>query len=371
MIRVIAIRLLRLVAVLGLVSLGTFFLIELVPGDPAIAALGENATPERIKQAHTEMGLDRPVGERYVEWLGDAVRGDLGHSLLSPARSVGSIILQSLPITAQIALMALAMALAMAIPAALVAAAKPEGLFDRALMLVTSAVISVPTFLAALLLAFFFVFHQDVPRGLLLGLAALGAIGLLRNAWRARDSGAIAIGRVVAAAAVVACGYAAWRFFPSFDRTGFVRLTDDAGIQENLRSAFLPAFTLALAEAAVFSRLLRADLLATLQDDFILAARATGIPSWRIMLVHALRPSSFSLITVAGISLGRLIGGTVIVETVFGISGMGRLIVENVIDNDYTIVQGAVLVVAVFYVLINYAVDGLYLLLDPRLRNRD
>src|SRR5690606_8445583 len=122
-------------------------------------------------------------------------------------------------------------------------------------------------------------------------------------------------------------------------------------------------------EAAVFTRLLRSDLIATLQEDFILSARATGVPSWRILVLHALRPSSFSLITVAGVSLGRLIGGTVIVEAVFGIPGMGRLIVNSgVLNSDYTIVQGGVLVVATFYVLINAGVDGLYAVLDPRVR---
>ena len=160
-----------------------------------------------------------------------------------------------------------------------------------------------------------------------------------------------------------------FRSFPEFPRTGFQRISGDAGLTENLRSAFLPAFTLALTEIAVFTRLLRGDMIATLQEDYILAARAKGMPVWRVLWRDALRPSSFSLITLAGVSLGRLIGGTVIVETIFGIPGMGRLVVDQgVVLGDFTVVQGGVLVIAVFYVLINLLVDMSYLYLDPRIR---
>jgi peptide/nickel transport system permease protein len=146
-------------------------------------------------------------------------------------------------------------------------------------------------------------------------------------------------------------------------------LTSDEGIVENLRSAFLPALTIALAEIAVFTRLLRGDLIATLQEDFILAAKAKGVRPARIMWHEALRPSSFSLVTLLGVSLGRAIGGTVIVETIFGIQGVGRLVVnDGVIPGDYPVVQGGVLVIAVFYVGINALVDITYLWLDPRIR---
>jgi len=155
---------------------------------------------------------------------------------------------------------------------------------------------------------------------------------------------------------------------PDFPRQGWVRLTSDDGLAENLRSAFLPALTLAAMEAAVWMRILRGDLITTLQEDFILAARAKGMPRWRILTFDALRPSSFSLITVLGVSLGRLIGGTVIVEQIFNLPGMGTLMVRSIRAKDVPVVQSAVLLIAVIYVLVNAAVDVAYAYLDPRIR---
>jgi peptide/nickel transport system permease protein len=138
---------------------------------------------------------------------------------------------------------------------------------------------------------------------------------------------------------------------------------------ENLRAMILPAVTLALAELATYMRLLRTDLITTLQEDFITMARAKGLSSWRILLRHALRPSSFSLVTVAGLNIGRLIGGTVIVEFIFALPGIGALAVGSIFSKDYLVVQGTVLVIALGYVLVNFAVDLLYASIDPRVRH--
>lgn len=369
--RVLGRRLVRLAPVLFLVSLATFFLTELVPGDPAVAALGPEASPEAIERARAELGLDEPVTERYVDWLGDAVTGDLGNSLLRPAASVSELIRQSLPITLQLALMGLLMALAGAIPLAIWSAYRQGRPFDRGASALTSALISIPSFLAALLLAFFFVFHPDVPRVALL-IAGLGlAVGLAVEATRRSgdDVPSAVVGRAVAAVLVAAAAVGVATNFPELPRTGFVRITAEEGLAANLRSAFLPALTLALTELAVFTRLLRTDMIATLQEDYVLAARAKGMPVWHVLWREALRPSSFSLVTLAGVSLGRLIGGTVIVETVFGIQGVGRLVVaDGVILGDFRVVQGGVLVIAVFYVVINLLVDLSYAYLDPRIR---
>ena len=371
MLRVLARRLLRLIPVLFLVSLATFMLTELVPGDPAVAALGPEATPEALESARVEMGLDRPIVERYLDWLGDAVRGDLGNSLLRPASSVSDLLRESFPITLQLALMGLVLALAGAIPIAIWSAYRAGAPFDRSTNALTSALISIPSFLAALLLIFFFVFQSDAPRYIVLvgGLAAAVSLGVSAFRRYGDDTNAAVVVRAVAA--VVVAGAAVWLAarFPTFPRRGFVRLTSEQGLGANLRSAFLPALTLALTELAVFTRLLRTDMIATLHEDFILAARAKGMPVRHILWRDALRPSSFSLITLAGVSLGRLIGGTVIVETIFGIQGVGRLIVNNgVLLGDFTILQGGVLVIAVFYVLINLVVDMSYAYLDPRIR---
>ncbi len=371
MLRLFGRRLIRLVPVLFLVTLGTFFLTALVPGDPAVSILGPEATPEAVANLRVELGLDQPLVQRYWDWLSSAFQGDLGNSLLQPTDSVVELIRASLPVTLQLAAMGLLMALFVAIPLAIWSAYRADTHVDRASTLLTAALISVPTFLAALLLAYFFVFQPDVVRwaAVVLGVSIAGAMvaGGVRR-WGDDTNRAVVI-RLGGAAAVLAVTALVFVWFPEFPRTGFSRLTSEDGLGENLRSAFLPAFALALTEIAVFTRLLRGDMISTLQEDYVLAARAKGMPVWRVLWSDALRPSSFSLVTLAGVSLGRLIGGTVIVETIFALPGMGRLVVnQGVVLGDFTIVQGGVLVIAVFYVVINLLVDISYLYLDPRIR---
>ncbi|MYH72584.1 MAG: ABC transporter permease [Acidimicrobiia bacterium] len=231
--------------------------------------------------------------------------------------------------------------------------------------------ISVPTFLAGLLFIFFFVFRQSVPRYLWVIVVGLVALRLLYLAasrlWEDRSDASGWAGYAVAALLVT--GLLLWVYvqWPDFPRTASHRYDDNW--QEQLRSLFLPALALALSEIAVFTRLLRADMLSTLQEQFVLSSRAKGMPTWRILFRDALRPSSFSLITIAGITLGRLIGGTVIIESIFGLEGLGKLIVAfGVLPKNYTVVQGGVLVLAVGYVLLNAIIDISYQYLDPRIR---
>jgi peptide/nickel transport system permease protein len=371
MTRMIGLRLLKLVPVLFLVSLATFFIIDLVPGDPAVAVLGPDAPPEQYAAVRTELGLDRSLPARYVEWIGDALTGDLGESLIKPGFTVTELISLSLPVTLELAMLGMLIALVVSLPLAIWAAFREGTLVDRLLNGATSALISVPAFLAGLLLAYLFVFQRGVPRVLVLVVGLLVGLLTLVSAARRRgdDLRSATVARAVFGLVVIAAAVAVFVWFPKFPRTGFVRLTSGQGLRENLRSAFLPALTISFAEIAVFTRLLRSDLITTLKEDFILAAKAKGMPPWRIMWREALRPSSFSLITLAGVATGRAIGGTVIVESIFGIQGVGRLVVnDGVLPGDYPIVQGGVLVIAVFYVLINLVVDVSYLYLDPRIR---
>lgn len=375
MLRTVGHKLVHLVPVLFLVSLATFFMMELIPGDPAAVILGPDGTPEQYEQLRDELGLNEPVLERYVGWLGDTVRGDLGESLVPPVQDVREMIQARLPVTLQLALMATVMSLVIAIPVALYASYRAGHRFDRTANGVAFGAISVPSFLAALLLVFFMVFNPDVVKWVVvLGGVALTAWLVKRTVLLAReyppDQGrsrylAIGLGGAAVVGLVTALLWASW---PEFPRQGFVRLTSDEGIGTNLRHAFLPALTLALTEAAVFMRLLRSDLISTLQDDFILSAKAKGMPVWRILLHDALRPSSFSLVTVAGVALGRLIGGTVIVETIFNLPGMGTMIVDAIGAKDFRVVQAGVLVIAVFYVALNAIIDISYAYLDPRIR---
>jgi peptide/nickel transport system permease protein len=312
--RTIVMRIATIVPVLLLVSLGTFFLVNLIPGSPEVEILGPNASAQDYARAHHELGLDKPVVERYFTWLGNAATGRFGRNLIPPTESVSARLARAVPVSVELAAMALFIALALAIPAAMVSAHRPGGRVDRLISLSAFGLISVPSFLSGIILILVFAVN--------------------------------------------------WKVFP--DRL-WVR-PSTGGWGQNLRHAVLPAFTIALNEVAIFARLLRNDLIVTLREDYILAARAKGMPPRHILLREALRPSSFSLITLAGVSLGRLIGGTVIVERLFTLPGLGSVIVDAANKKDITIVQAGVLVIAVGYIVINAAIDLLYGALDPRIR---
>ena len=370
MLRTIAPKILHLVPVLFVVSLGTFLLLELVPGDPAIAFLGEEATPAEVEIVQLQLGLDKPLVERYFIWLGDAVTGDLGTSLMFPQSTVTDLVQQAMPLTLQLAVMALTMSLLLAIPLAMWTAYREGTTVDRVSGAGAAVIISLPPFLAALILIYFFVFNPTLPKHLLLIVGLVGTLALLVKSVQAggKELRPERARRLVGAFLLLLFTLWALNKWPTWPRIGFSRLTSGNGFGENLRHTFLPVFVLGMTEVAIFSRLLRTDLIATLSEDFILSARAKGIPTWRILMQDALRPSSFSLITLAGVGLGRLIGGTVIIETIFGIQGMGRMVAGNITTNDFPIVQGGVLVIATVYVLLNLFVDVAYSYLDPRIR---
>jgi len=369
--RVIGLKLVRLVPVLFLVSLATFFLIDLIPGDPAANMLGTDATIEDLEAVRKSLGLDKPITDRYVDWLGGALSGDLGLSLRAPNEPVSDLLQRSVGPTLRLSAMALGMSFTIAIFLGVWSAQAAGTRVDRMVSGTMFGFISVPTFLAGLLFIFFFVFRESIPRWLWVigvGLIVL-RLAYLAVSRLAEDRADVSGWLGYAIATFVVAGLLFWVFiqWPDFPRTASHRYDDNW--REQIRSLFLPALALALSEIAVFTRLLRADMLSTLQEQFVLSSRAKGMPTWRILFRDALRPSSFSLITVAGITLGRLIGGTVIIETIFGLEGLGKLIVgTGVIPKNYTIVQGGVLVLAVGYVLLNAIIDISYQYLDPRIR---
>lgn len=311
--RVIGKKVLYLIPVLFAVTLLAFLLIKLLPGDPAINILGPNAQPASVKALDHHLGLDRPLPAQYVTWLGHAATGDLGRSYQTGQTTLQAL-KQRLPVTLELVLLSQLVALSLAIPLALLAASKPGGIVDRVSTSVAFAFLAVPDFILGVLLVFIFAVKFHV-----------------------------------------------------FPATGFTPLSQSIG--KNLRSMVLPVFTLAMASQAVYLRLLRTDLIATLQQDFISMAKAKGMSNRFILLRHALRPSSFSLLTVWGLQFGALIGGTFIVEVIFALPGVGSLAVESIFQRDYLVVQGTVLLVAVSYVLVNFVVDLLYTALDPRIRH--
>ncbi len=364
-------RVTHLVLVLWLVSLATFLLLELVPGDPATAVLGTSGTPDQYAQVRAQLGLDLPLHERYLSWLGGALQGDFGESLTPPHQDVSAALAARLPVTFQIAACGLLLALVISVPTAVWAAHRQGRIFDRWSSSGVFAVMSLPTFLIGIFLIQGFVFHPQAMQTV----ALLVAVGVTTGAgWTARrratrgDSPWSLVLVAVLAAVLVLLLIVAW---PTFPRQGFSRLGADGGLAENLRHIALPVLTVALGELALFTRVLRSEMIQTLDTGFVEAARARGLPTHRILLGEALRPASFSLVTVAGLSLGSLMGGTLIVEVLFNLPGMGRLLVEAIESNDYVTVQAGVLVLAAIYVLLNAAVDLLYRILDPRIRHAE
>ena len=309
----IARRLLYLVPVLIAVSLLTFSIASLLPGDLAYVILGDQATPEKVAALRADMGLDQPILWRYLGWLGHVLQGDFGRSFRT-GQTVLQAVAERLPISIELMLLAQLGALAIGVPVAIICAARSGGPFDRFMTGTAFGMLSVPTFLSAILLIYLF------------------AVEL--------------------------------RVLPA---TGYVPLAEDP--LANLRFFVLPSLTLALAAWPGIMRVLRSDMIATLQEDYIALAKAKGLTPSRILFVHALKPSSLTLVTVTGINIGSLIGGAVIVETIFALPGIGRLLVSAISTRDLIILQGVVLLVAAGFVIMNFIVDTLYAVLDPRIRH--
>jgi peptide/nickel transport system permease protein len=309
----VARRLLYLVPVLVAVSLLTFLIASLLPGDLAYVILGDQATPEKVAALRHDMGLDQPIWWRYISWLGHVIEGDFGRSFRT-GQTVLQAVAERLPVSFELMLLAELGALVIGIPLAIACAVRSGSAFDRFMTGSAFGMLSVPAFLSAILLIYLF------------------AVEL--------------------------------RWLPA---TGYVPFAEDP--VGNLRCFVLPALTLALGEWPVLMRVLRSDMITTLQEDYIAMARAKGLKPSRILLVHALKPSSLTLVTVTGINIGRLIGGTVIVESIFALPGIGRLLLGAIYTRDLIILQGVVLFVAFGYVLMNFIVDLLYAVLDPRIRH--
>lgn len=306
-------QLVRLVVVLFCVTLLTFFIVNILPGDVAIVILGSLATPQDIAGLRADLGLDRPMLVRYFDWLGSALSGDLGRSYRN-GDPVAQAILDRLPVSLQLMVMAQLIALGIAIPVALLSVRRPGGIFDRISASAAFGFLAMPNFMLGIVLIYLFSVTFDL-----------------------------------------------------LPATGFTPMSE--GLWDNFESMILPSLTLGLIEWTVLMRVLRSDLLTTLKEDFILLARSKGLPPWRVLLQHALRPSSFTLITILGLNIGGLIGGAVIVEQIFALPGVGRLLLGGIFNRDLILVQGTVSFIAVGFVVINFLVDMLYAVLDPRVRH--
>lgn len=304
-------RLLWALPVLLGASFIAFVMVHLAPGDPARIMLGERASAAQVEQLRAELGLDQPLHVQYAHFLGDALRGDLGRSIRSQEQ-VTVLILDRLPYTLQLAVGSLVVSLGIAVPAGILGALRKGKPIDHASRVAALLGISMPNFWLGLLLLFLIA----VPTGL----------------------------------------------FPLF---GMTLVTEN--LVEGIRSTVLPAIALGTALSALVMRLLRGGMLDELGKPYVQTARAYGIASNETVYVYALKNAVLPTITVVGLQLGYLIGGSVIIETVFGIPGVGQLALRSIFAQDFPVIQGIVLVVAVAFVLANIAVDVLYALLDPRI----
>ncbi len=310
------VRLVKLLTVVLIVSLLTFTLTKLLPGNPVQQILQSEYTDTELRTVvEQDLGLDKPWYEQYWKFISGVVTdGDLGKSYQQQTPTT-TYLSQRLPATIQLMIMAQLLSLLISVPLALYSAYKANSRPDKLITAGTFGLISLPGFALAPFLVFLFA---------------------LQLGW--------------------------------LPAVGYDRITGPGGLSENLRSVALPVIVLATGLTAVYTRLLRSDLIATLQEDFVLMARSKGLPTWHILLRHALRPSSFSLLTVFGINFGALIGGSIIVEVYFSIPGVGRLAVESIARREYLIVQGVVLLIATTFVVVNFITDLLYSVLDPRVR---
>jgi peptide/nickel transport system permease protein len=307
-------RVALLVPVLFGVSVVTFALIRLVPGDPVAVVLGPDsrARPEDIAAIRAAFGLDEPPPLQYVRWMGHVLRGDLGTSFRS-GHSLTEELALRLPVTVELTVLAAMLGLVPALLVGILAAVRRNSAADYIATVTTLVGVSVPNFLLATLLVLAF------------------------SLWL--------------------------RWLPPI---GYVELNRDP--LGNLRTMLLPSLSLGLPFAAIMMRITRSSILEVLGQDHVRVARAKGLPSSRVLGRHVLPNAAIPVITVAGIQIARLLGGAVIVETIFGLPGIGRYVFEAIGTRDYPVVQGVTLVVALVFVLVSLIVDVLYALVDPRLR---
>lgn len=307
MIRYISGRLFQTLPVLFGVSVVVFLLVRFIPGNPATSILGSRATPELVARVRDQFGLDLPVWEQYWQFLGRAIQGDFGISFFYQ-ESVSTLVLQRLPVTIELILLAALMSLILSIPFATLAALKKDTTADHITRLVFAAALGIPSFWLGLVLA------------LLLSVQI--------------------------------------RIFPSSGQ--------GSGGLDTLWHLTLPAFTIALSISPMLVRALRSSLIEVMASDYVTTAVASGLKPRQIVVSYMLRNSLLPLITIFGINVGWLIGGTVIVEQVFGLPGVGSLLLNSITTRDYAVIQLATLVFALLVLIVNLLTDLAYVLFDPR-----
>ena len=305
-------RLLSAIPVLFIVSLISFGLMRLIPGDPAASIAGTSATPAQIEQLRRDLGLDEPLLLQLLHYYQGLLRGDFGKSLLL-GKGVLAATMERLPVTIGLSLYALVLTLLIGVASGIIAALRQNTWVDQVAMMIAMLGISIPNFFLGLLMIIFFAVQLGwLPSG----------------------------------------GYVPF----SQDPIGW------------LRSTTMPAISLALLQAGLLARITRSGMLEVLRQDYVRTARAKGLPERQVILKHALANALIPIVTVVGIIISLLLSGAVVTEALFSLPGMGQLLTQAVLSRDYPMVQGGLLLVTTFLVLVNILVDVLYALIDPRVR---
>jgi peptide/nickel transport system permease protein len=314
------------------ISMVVFFTMHVLPGDVTQLLLGERGTAEQIGRLRAQLGLDQPVWIQYLRFAADALQGDLGTSIRSNHPALSDV-WAAFPVTLQLTLAALLISTSLGIPLGVIAAARPNQAIDNAVMTLTLFGVSMPIFWLGLMLLLLF--------GAVLGWLPIG--GLMPVGMDApRITGMTVIDSIIAGR---------WPM-----------------IIASLRHLLLPAVTLASIPLALITRITRSEMLATAMLDHVRTARAKGVAEHRVVVRHVLRNALIPIVTVVGLQLGLLLSGAVLTETIYALPGLGRLMVDSILNRDYPVVQAAAMFIAVVFVLVNLVVDIAYALLDPRIR---
>jgi peptide/nickel transport system permease protein len=312
MIRYILQRLAGMIVVMFLVVTIVFVIVRVTPGDPAAVMLGPDATPQDVADLRARLGLDQPILLQYVSYIGQLLKGDLGQSIFLNM-PVGAALLDRAEPTFFLTLFSLAIASLIALPIGIYAAYRRGSFVDQAATTIAMLAASIPSFWLGLILMQFFAVRLNI--------------------------------------------------FPVSGYGG-----PGSSFADRMYHLTLPAFALGLVSSALILRFTRASMLDVLSDDYVRTARAKGLAERHVVLRHALKNALIPILTVLGLTAAVLISGAVVTETVFGLPGVGNLVVTAVLRRDYPVIQGALLVIAAIYVLINFFIDMLYLVVDPRVR---
>lgn len=305
-------RILALIPIMFIVGIFVFFIIHLIPGNPAAMMLGPEATPEEIDAFSRSMGLDRPIPIQFVEWISNVIKGDFGMSLFFQGQQVTEVVFEHFKVTLTLTVLGVILAIILGIITGVIAAINHNNLLDRIIMVITSAGVSIPNFWLGLMLVLFFSIRLSI-----------------------------------------------------LPPAGFKPLS--AGLGESLRYLILPAITLAFGQTSLIARMTRSNMLEVLRSDYVRTAKAKGLSELMVNYKHALKNVLIPVITIIGLSFANLMGGAVVTEQIFNIPGVGRLLIKSVFTRDYPVIEGIVLYIAAMWVIINLVTDVLYVIIDPRI----